>query len=237
MTQPKYQVIEQTLRARITDGTYPEGSIIPKEVDLAAEFAVSRPTVRQAIRILVNQGLLERKQHRGTLVRQSKIAQQFTHVIQSYNQEIAANGRCSRTDVLGLYTQLATPEVQQALHLPDDAQVYRLVRLRFADDEPVVLVTSYLPVTPLPGLDQVDFARQSLYTELEHRHLGITSVNRKLEVVAADPDTAASLQVAPGSPTFYFHTLGQVSDGRVLEYSIAQYRGDNNYFTFDIART
>lgn len=145
MTQPKYQVIEQTLRARITDGTYPEGSIIPKEVDLAAEFAVSRPTIRQAIRILVNQGLLERKQHRGTLVRQSKIAQQFTHVIQSYNQEIAANGRCSRTDVLGLYTQLATPEVQQALHLPDDAQVYRLVRLRFADDEPVVLVTSYLP--------------------------------------------------------------------------------------------
>ncbi len=92
-------------------------------------------------------------------------------------------------------------------------------------------------VTPLPGLDQVDFARQSLYTELEHRHLGITSVNRKLEVVAADPDTAASLQVAPGSPTFYFHTLGQVSDGRVLEYSIAQYRGDNNYFTFNIART
>lgn len=103
--------------------------------------------MRQAIQLLVNQGLLERRQRRGTLVRQSKIAQQFTHVIQSYNQEIAANGRCGRTDVLSFCQEPATEEIQQALHLDAGTTVYQLVRLRFADDEPVVLVTTYLRST------------------------------------------------------------------------------------------
>ncbi len=234
MATAKYQRVEQTLLARIQDGTYPEGSLIPKETALIAEFGVSRPTIRQAIQQLVDQGFLEKKRKRGTLVRQTKRAQEFTHVLQSYDQEMAAKGIATKIQVLVCRQKTASLEVQTALGLEPEAQVYELMRLRFANGAPVVLVTSYLPVAPLPGLIEVDFTKQSLYAELDARGLRITNVQRKLKVQAADETTSALLAVAPAAPLFYFHTTGRTADGTRLEYSIANYRGDTNYFVFDL---
>ena len=85
MPSPKYLEIQILLLQRIKNGDYQEGQLIPKEVDLAEQLNVSRPTVRHAIRNLVQAGYLERRKKRGTIVTQTKIKQQFTHVIESYN--------------------------------------------------------------------------------------------------------------------------------------------------------
>lgn len=237
MATAKYQLVEQTLLTRIQDGTYPEGSLIPKETELIAEFGVSRPTIRQAIQELVDQGYLEKKRKRGTLVRRTKIAQEFTHVLQSYDQEMAAKGLKTKTQVLVFREEVATPEVQTALGLQPGARVYELMRLRFANDKPVVLVTSYLPQALLPDLISVDFTKRSLYAELDARGLRVTNVQRKLEVQAADETTSALLATTPGAPLFYFHTTGRTASGQCLEYSIANYRGDSNYFVFNLEQS
>ncbi|KRK39430.1 GntR family transcriptional regulator [Loigolactobacillus bifermentans] len=234
MSEPKYKKIARDLLAKIQNGTYPEGSLIPKEMALIDQFGVSRPTVRQAIQQLVDQGYLEKKRKRGTMVKRTKIAQEFTHVIQSYNQEMSAKGLTTQTKVLLFQQEPATAEVQAALGLAETAPVYKLLRLRFANNQPVVLVTSYLPVAPLATLAQIDFTQRSLYAELASRKLAITNVRRKLEVLAADETTAALLNVPEQAPLFYFHTQGHTADGTTLEYSIAKYRGDLNYFVFDI---
>lgn len=234
MSKPKYQIIAQNLLAKIQNGTYPEGSLIPKEMALTQQFGVSRPTIRQAIQQLVDQGYLEKRRKRGTLVKRTKIAQAFTHVIQSYDQEMAANGLTTKTQVLQFQTEIASADVQAALNIAPQTPVYKLLRLRFANKQPVVLVTSYLPVAPLPQLNQVDFTQRSLYAELAQRGQAITHVRRKLEVLAADETIATLLNVAVQAPLFYFHTQGQTTTGQTLEYSIAKYRGDLNYFVFDI---
>lgn len=236
MTKPKHQQIQAALLARIQDGTYPQGSVIPKELDLAASFNVSRPTVRQAIEALVNAGYLERKRRVGTRVRQTKLAQEFTHVIKDFDSEMANNGVAAKTTVLYFHEEVADAEVQKALKLEAGAHVYKLLRLRFADEQPVVLVTTYLTRAGLEDFADIDFSKASLYHELAARDLAITHVRRKLEVMAADETTASLLNVATGAPIFYFHTYGQTQDQQLLEYSIAKYRGDNNYFTIELDR-
>lgn len=234
MPSPKYLEIQNLLLQRIKNGDYQEGQLIPKEVDLAEQLNVSRPTVRHAIRNLVQAGYLERRKKRGTIVTQTKIKQQFTHVIESYNTEIQNNGLVAKTQVLNFSTEKASDEVAEALTIKPNAEVYKLVRLRSADNKPVVFVITYLPIAQLPDLQKIDFTHHSLYSELAKAGLEITHVSRKIEVHPATEEEAQLLETDIKAPIFYFHTIGFTKDHRALEYSIASYRGDLNYFMVEI---
>lgn len=234
MPSPKYLEIQNLLLQRIKNGDYQEGQLIPKEVDLAEQLNVSRPTVRHAIRNLVQGGYLERRKKRGTIVTQTKIKQQFTHVIESYNTEIQNNGLVAKTQVLNFSTEKASDEVAEALTIKPNTEVYKLVRLRSADNKPVVFVITYLPIAQLPDLQKIDFTHHSLYSELAKAGLEITHVSRKIEVHPATEEEAQLLETDIKAPIFYFHTIGFTKDHRALEYSIASYRGDLNYFMVEI---
>ena len=234
MPSPKYLEIQNLLLQRIKNGDYQEGQLIPKEVDLAEQLNVSRPTVRHAIRNLVQAGYLERRKKRGTIVTQTKIKQQFTHVIESYNTEIQNNGLVAKTQVLNFSTEKANDEVAEALTIKPNTEVYKLVRLRSADNKPVVFVITYLPIAQLPDLQKIDFTHHSLYSELAKAGLEITHVSRKIEVHPATKEEAQLLETDIKAPMFYFHTIGFTKDHRALEYSIASYRGDLNYFMVEI---
>lgn len=230
----KYEEIQKILLEKISNGTFPVGSIIPKELELAKKYNVSRPTINHAIQNLVKDGFLEQRKKRGTIVKRNKIEQEFTHVIKSYNDEMEENGLQAKTKVL--FFDLVNPplEVQEALDLTEEDQVYKLIRLRFANDSPIVLVTTYLPASPLPNLKNIDFNKNSLYDELDSRNLSIKHVIRKLEVVNADKTASTFLNIEPNSAVFLFHTTGFTNKKKKLEYSIATYRGDKNYFIIDI---
>ena len=234
MPSPKYLEIQNLLLQRIKNGDYQEGQLIPKEVDLAEQLNVSRPTVRHAIRNLVQAGYLERRKKRGTIVTQTKIKQQFTHVIESYNTEIQNHGLAAKTQVLNFSTEKASDEVAEALTIKPNTEVYKLVRLRSADIKPVVFVVTYLPIAQLPDLQKIDFTHHSLYSELAKAALEITHVSPKIEVHPAMEEEAQLLKTDIKAPIFYFHTIGFTKDHRALEYSIASYRGDLNYFMVEI---
>ena len=234
MPSTKYLEIQNLLLQRIKNGDYQEGQLIPKEVDLAEQLNVSRPTVRHAIRNLVQAGYLERRKKRGTIVTQTKIKQQFTHVIESYNTEIQNNGLVAKTQVLNFSTEKASDEVAEALTIKPNTEVYKLVRLRSADNKPVVFVVTYLPIAQLSDLQKIDFTHHSLYSELAKAGLEITHVSRKIEVHPATEEEAQLLETDIKAPIFYFHTIGFTKDHRALEYSIASYRGDLNYFMVEI---
>lgn len=234
MPSAKYKEIEEQLLFDIKKGKYAEGALIPKEVDLAQELGVSRPTVRHAIANLVADGYLERRKKRGTIVKRTQIKQEFTHVIENFNDEIKNNGQKPKTKVLAFKKIIAPAEIQKALNLEKDVTVYQLKRLRFANKEPVVMVTTYLPVKHLEELAKVDFNHTSLYQELDKLGLSISHVKRKLEVRKATAEQGKLLQIKENDPVFYFHTIGSTKQDKKLEYSIATYRGDNNYFMIEI---
>lgn len=233
---PKHTIIENDLLKKIKDGIYQPNTLIPKEMDLMKYYGVSRPTVRQAIQSLVEKGLVEKRKKRGTIVKQNKISQEFTHVIESYNDEAISKGLTPKTQVLLSKEEPADLEVAQQLRIKEHESVQKLIRLRYSNDEPIVLVTSYIPTKCIPNFLKHNFNDISLYQVLEDNGYKVESVHRKLEVLSADETTADLLNIAEDSPIFYFHTTGSTTGNTPVEYSIAKYRGDINYFEIDLKR-
>ena len=232
---PKYRQITDDLLKKIQTGIYPINALIPKEIELATYYGVSRPTIRQAIQLLVNAGYLDRRKKRGTIVRQRKIVQEFTHVIASYNQEMDNHGLIPMTKVIMFSTEIADTDICENLKLPSNSVVFKLMRLRYANDQPIVIVTTYIPYNAMPHLNDYDFTKVSLYDTLAANNTAVTRIQRRLEVIKADETVAGLLNVKEHEPLFYFHTLGYTENSLPVEYSIAKYRGDLNSFNIDIS--
>lgn len=233
--KPLHQQIKEDLLNKIEFEDYKIGDKIPNEVDLAIHYKVSRPTVRQAINSLVIDGFLERRKKRGTIVRQRKINQEFTHVIESYNDEMTRKGLIPKTKVLSLKSEIANDEVVKQLDLKSGDSVYKLVRLRYAEEDPIVLVTTYIPLSLVPNLKEIDFTNTRLYEVLSENNTPIKGICRKLELITADETVSDLLSVEMDAPLFYFHSLGYIENSVPIEYSISKYRGDLNSFIFYIS--
>ncbi|WP_304675935.1 UTRA domain-containing protein [uncultured Lactobacillus sp.] len=81
--------------------------------------------------------------------------------------------------------------------------VFKLDRLRYADDTPVVRFTTYIPTHLAPDLIKIDFNHASLYDELKQRNLSVTHVTRRLEVKKASPSISQTLKIAENDPVFF----------------------------------
>lgn len=234
MKVPLYKQIEQDLLEKIESGEYGENDTIPTEIELSESYGVSRPTVRQAVQALVNAGYLERKKKRGTQVVRTKIPQEFTRYVESFDSEFYRKGLTSKTKVLNFRMTNATKEVAENLNIEENEPVFKLVRLRFVEDKPIVFVTSFIPCNLVPDLSEVDFSDNSLYTTFREMGYPLESVSRRLEIIQADETTSDLLDVPVKDPLFYFITSGFTKNKTPIEYSVAKYRGDINYFVFEI---
>lgn len=231
-----YDRIKDDLLAKIKDGTYPEGQTIPSELELADLYGVSRPTIRQALQILVSDGYLEKRRKRGTVVTKPKVNQSFTMDIRSFEDAMRLAGRMPKTNVLVFKRERARGDIADRLELPKGAEVFKLVRLRYADELPNVFVESYIPCNAYPGLDSFDFNETSLYNAMDTCGKPVMTARRKLEVIKADGPTSALLDVEADDPLILFHTVARDGDGRPAEYSIATYRGESNSFELNVSR-
>ena len=232
--QPKHELIKDDILDKIVSGEYEIGKIIPSEKELAEQYGVSRPTVSQAIRTLVTKGFLERKQRKGTIVISRKITQEFTYNISSFNSEMLSKGVVPKTKIISIRKMEPSDEVKDRLQLVENELVFQLVRLRYVDKNPVVIVTTYIPESYLPDFLDYDFEKQSLYEVLDNNHYKVTSIDRTLEIITSDELSSTLLNVPQGDPLFYFKSIGKTKDDIYIEYSIARYRSDINTFNFKI---
>lgn len=236
MKTPLHKQIYQDLLEKITSGVYQENQTIPTELELAEIYNVSRPTVRQAVQALVNEGYLEKRKKRGTVVKKPKIRQEFTHVIESFDSEMNRKGIIPKTQVLMFSKDAANTEVAENLDIAEGDSIFKLMRLRYAGEKPIVLVTSYIPEALFPNLAEVDFTSRLLYQTFSDLKRPVVSVSRKLEVIKADETTSDLLDIEENDPIFYFHTQGFTYDRVPVEYSISKYRGDANFFVFELSQ-
>jgi len=210
---------------------------IPTEVDLSEHFNISRPTVRQAINALVVEGYLYRIKGKGTYIAKPKIKQDFLTTLDNFNNEMRKKGLVPSTKILDLKVVKSDDKVSSALNITLDADVIQLTRLRFADEEPNVFVTTYLPYSKCPDIVKEDLHNSSLYEYLEKNYgLVIGRVVRTLEAISADEYEAELLAIEEGAPLQFFESIAYLEDGTAIEYSLAKYRGDRNKFTFELKR-
>jgi GntR family transcriptional regulator len=231
--QPKYLRIHAELRDRITSGQWPAGTSLPAQRDLAGEFGVIIMTLRQALQLLADDGLIAARHGSGTYVA-ARYEYDLGH-LRSFAADLAAQGAEIRTRLLAAET--ITPADEVSARLGDPGQVLRLRRLRLADGRPLILQTSYLPLPLADGLDPADLADRGLYTVLaEHELANHRLADHRLAVTrAAETITpcvlgtleAGYLERPAGSPALLSHRVSFTAAGLAVVDDHAVLPGDS----------
>ena len=228
---PLYFQLKELIVEEIKSGEFEVDSLIPTEKELSEQFDISRTTVRQAITELVQEGWLYRVKSKGTFIARQKIRQDFLSKLETFYEQMNRIGVTPSTQVLDFHVVKANLEVAESLEIAEGSQVFHLLRLRDGDQEPVVIVETYLPYERCAFLEGNDYEKISLYDSLSaNPETKIVSARRFVEAAAASSEDAKILNIKKGAPILMTHTVGLNHSGIPLEYSIARYRGDMSGF-------
>lgn len=207
------------LRQGIIDGRYSAGSRLPAEPEFAAQAGVSRTTLRLALRQLEQEGLISRRQRRGTYVSARPFVQNSLDRNSSVADMIELSGKvCGTRDAHIDF--IAPPKIAEQLELEPDAPLTVLERIRTADGRPVVLTVDYLDSRIVESASAPLLPDVSFYDWM-HRHCGITVTHglARLSAESAGEELARRLLIDEGAPVFTLLQVDYTADGRPVLHS------------------
>ncbi|HEY1941163.1 MAG TPA: GntR family transcriptional regulator [Roseiarcus sp.] len=211
------------LRSRIQDGKVTPGTRLPSETELSKAMGVSRPTLREATRILSQEGLLDIRHGVGTFVaaRTPHVTNSLDSMV-SLSASIRAAGGEPHVHSLTIEQIAAPSEVAEALGLAPKADVVRIRRVRLMNERPLGLAFEYLPIAApidLPSMQRFDGG--SLYGFLI-KTLGLDLLRSEMAVTAVSANARQSqlLSVKPGAPLLLMRELHYGAANRRLLYSV-----------------
>lgn len=224
---PLYHQAARVLEEAIEDGRLPRGGKLESELALAEQLGISRPTMRAAIRQLVDKGLLVRRRGIGTLVAPRPVRRAVA--LTSLYDDLRKAGRGPETRVLAFGEEPCSPEVGEHLGLEPGSPVLRFERLRYAGSDPIALMSNHVP----PGLIEIgegDLERTGLY-ELFRRN-GVTPhiATQRIGARKAAGEEVESLEVEPDDPLLTMERIAYDTGGRPIEYGAHRYPAGSYWF-------
>jgi GntR family transcriptional regulator len=213
------------------------GRTLPSEQEICEQLGISRTVVRQAMENLERRGFITKQSGKRSCVSFPKYEGSLMQNLRGFYADAVARGQRPMTRILDLKVVPANAEIAEALKLEANEAVIMLNRLRFLDDEPEVLVVTYIPASKCPDLIHDDLANRSLYELLEQKYgLVISRGHRTVEAIALDRADAKLLGLRAHSPALLLRSVGLLPDGAPLEYFVAKHRGDRSKFHIDLVR-
>ncbi len=227
-----YHALELIIQNDLTSGDQ-----LPGEPKLCELFGVSRTVIRQAMDHLLRDGRIVRIIGKGTFVAESKIHEGIVARLTGFYEDMVEKGYTPVSRLLKLESSAAGTTVARKLGLDVGASVIELRRLRFVNEVPIQIVSSYLPYSLCPNVLQTDFTFGSLYAYLSDVYdLHISSGKRTIEAVLATTEEAKLLDIATGSPLILLDSVSYLRDGTALEYYRAVHRSDRARFEVNLIR-
>lgn len=211
----------------IRQGGYAAGGRLPPERELAERLDVSRATLRLALHDLERAGVVVRRPGRGggTFVAAPKVERDLGSFA-GLGEYIRRQGLVAGARVLAVALTAAGPPVSGALRLGPSEPAVAITRVRLADGEPIALEHSWFPAGRFPGLAEQALGG-SLYDLLREKYGTAPSrAVERIEPVAAGEETAALLDVPPGTPLLAVERVAYTRDGEPIEYATDLFRGD-----------
>lgn len=226
------------LRDRLVSGEIPVGGKLPSEAALCRDYEVARTTVRQALNLLVQDGLVQKRMGAGSFACGG-------HANHGYIQGDIANairdlqrmGQNSTVDVISFGYQDALPDVRTALDLDDAELVQRSVRVRSMDGRPFSWLVAQVPERFGRTFTREELAQGTLLSLLQRAGLQPSLATQEISAVLASPDMAAALDTDIGSPLIALTRIVRGADGRGIEYLQAYYRPDRYRLRMDLTRS
>jgi GntR family transcriptional regulator len=223
---PLYHQLKDYLSTKIVADELQPGDPMPSEAQLAAQFSVSRITVRQAMTRLEFEGLIERRQGKGTFVSRPKLVHR-DRLLKSLEEEIRAQGRSPAFHFIDFIEVAPSPKVQRELCSAREERVCLLRRLKLVDGEPLAIETRFFPARVGKKFDRTSLGRLPIYqlieTAIGHfpKHLVET-----ISCSASTEDESRDLQVPVGYPVLVGdHTMFD-DDESPVECGKTIFRGD-----------
>lgn len=223
---PLYHQLKELLGSRIANGEWQPGDMLPTEEQLQEQYEVSRTTVRQALKVLELEGLISRQRGRGTFVSRPKLshsAEPHFRLIDTLLQQGVQPG----WQLLSAEWVPSSQEVAEQLQLDPGTPVFRLCRLRLANEEPIGYHVAFASPAVATAIDKqrldsggsLDYLRGNDALDGSH-------ADRILEAIPAAEEAAAQLDVEIGAPMLQIRRQVFSRSGDLIEILCAVYRGD-----------
>lgn len=225
MMIPKYEVIAADIRRSIEDGNLKPGDRLPTVVEFCELYGVSKITVKRAMELVTEQGLITSRRGSGTFVKSGPAMERdFAEGIRSDRAQGFSREHDGREVTSVVYDfQIVNPPADIAAKLglsPEDFAYYDC-RVRRLDGEPVVIEYTYMPLDLIPGLKRHDLYG-SIYGYIRDKGLKISSFHRTITAVNATEEEADRLDVPVGEALLELKQTGFLDSGEPFEYSVSR---------------
>lgn len=242
----KYQAIAADIQRSIEAGALKPNAKLPTVIELCEAYGVSKITIKRAIDLLTDKGLISSRRGSGTYVKNTtELFEQtgieridgtadgdddsfaFSHSDRAAGFTKEHEGEGKKVSSVVYDFSIVNPPANIARHLniqPDDFAYYHC-RARCLDGEPMVIEYTYMPLELIPGLKRSQLY-VSVYDYLQNTlGLKISSFHRILRAVPATEEEAERLNTKPGVPMLEIAQVGFLDDGTPFEYSVSRYEG------------
>jgi GntR family transcriptional regulator len=226
---PIYMQLAQSLRTQIVEGKNVAGEALPSERDLCTLMGASRVTVRKAIELLIEEGMLTRRQGSGTYV--TPRIQAPGSWLTGFSEDAEARGETTTTLWVSKTQGVASEEEARLLELEGEESVLRLNRVRMADGEPLAIENAVVPAEMLPEIGALGHSLYKALAELGNRPV---SGRQKIRAALAGPNEAKLLGVKEGDEILRIERLTRRADGRPVELTRSAYRGERYEFVSEL---
>jgi GntR family transcriptional regulator len=229
---PVYFKVKRVITQRISDDTYPMGSKIPGEHELAKEFGAHRLTVRHALTLLTQEGLLKRFRKRGTFV--AKRHEEFEELgLHGFFDDLLYHVGKFKTKKVQISNRKPPPAVADLYGLDRNRDKIRVIkRVRFLGEIPAAFTINYLPLSIGDRINKEDLYRMPLLQIFKDKlKIPLGEALQSIEASVADHETAEALEISPGTQILLMQRTFFTKQQKPFDFVQTYYRGDKiRYF-------
>lgn len=218
---------------KIENKDYAENEKLPSERELCQIYDLSRITIRQALQELEREGYIYKLHGKGTFVA-PKMYNQHLVKLYSFTEEMKRLDKEPRTKVLSFQLMPVEERLAAKMDLTPMDEVYQVVRLRLADEEPLMYETSYLPEKFFPALTEQELIEKPMYDIFQEKyHVVVTKAIERFSAAIIREEEAAYLNTKIGFPGMLIKRFAY-QDNHLIEYTISVARGDKFDYTVEL---
>lgn len=225
---PAYIKIHDAIKKDIDEGVLLIGDRLPSERDLADHFEVSRMTLRQAVTLLVEEGILERRVGSGTYVASHRVRDKMRGTT-SFTEIVHSQGKTPSSKLISYQRQLASDTEIKELQLEPSDYVIRMERIRYADNIPLVFEVASIPEKFIKDMKRDEITEHFFKTLVSHG-FEIGKSRQTIYAKTASERVASYLSVSRGHAILALTQVSYFSNGNPFEYVRSQYVGDRFEF-------
>lgn len=220
----KYQIIYKDLEKAIHDQKYQVGDFLPTEQKLVQSYQVSRDTIRKALTLLVEEGLVKKIHGSGSQVINQEQINFPVSDLTSYQELIVQQGLNSQTNVISLDKIIVDSKLSERTGFSNSRQVWRVVRQRVVDSCASVIDIDYLDTSLVPQLNR-NIAEHSIYDYIENQlNLSISHAFKEITIDNAPDQDKILIDLGKDQHVVCIRSKVYLTNGKQFQFTESRHK-------------